>query len=87
MIYIRIKKKSFRSKQARESKCTMHCLLKTAFGKLQKVNLLMMGEHTKLFVLNCYIYKFCMILKLPISHRDYRYLKYRSLTDIRFLPH
>ncbi|MFS8004298.1 hypothetical protein Hanom_Chr13g01224131 [Helianthus anomalus] len=31
-----------------------------------------------------YIYKFSMILKLPISHRDSRYLKYRSLTDIRY---
>ncbi|MFS7947986.1 hypothetical protein Hanom_Chr06g00554601 [Helianthus anomalus] len=43
----------------------------------------MVGEYTELLVLNCYIYKFCMILKLPISHRDNRYLKYRSLTDIR----
>ncbi|MFS7935556.1 putative plus-end-directed kinesin ATPase [Helianthus anomalus] len=30
----------------------------------------MIGEYTELLVLNCYIYKFCMILKLPISHRD-----------------
>ncbi|MFS7963380.1 hypothetical protein Hanom_Chr08g00737391 [Helianthus anomalus] len=28
--------------------------------------------------------KFCMILKLPISHRDNLYLKYRSLTGIRY---
>ncbi|MFS8020640.1 hypothetical protein Hanom_Chr16g01418001 [Helianthus anomalus] len=54
------------------------------FCKLQKVNLFMVGEHTELLVLNCYIYKFCMILKLPISHRDNLYLKYWSLTDIRF---
>ncbi|MFS7925884.1 hypothetical protein Hanom_Chr04g00290431 [Helianthus anomalus] len=47
------------------------------FCKLQKVNLLMVREYTELSVLNCYIYKFCMILKLPISHRDYRYLKYQ----------
>ncbi|MFS7924402.1 hypothetical protein Hanom_Chr03g00272171 [Helianthus anomalus] len=39
---------------------------------------------TGLLVLNCYIYKFCIILKLPISHRDNLYLKYRSLTDIRY---
>ncbi|MFS7940384.1 hypothetical protein Hanom_Chr05g00463811 [Helianthus anomalus] len=52
------------------------------FCKLQKVNLLMVGECTKLLVLNCYIYKFCMILKLPISHRDSLYLKYHSLTDM-----
>ncbi|MFS7930427.1 hypothetical protein Hanom_Chr04g00344211 [Helianthus anomalus] len=52
--------------------------------KLQKVNLLMVGEYTEVLVLNCYIYKFCMILKLPISRQDNRYLKYRSLTDIRF---
>ncbi|MFS7937563.1 hypothetical protein Hanom_Chr05g00429111 [Helianthus anomalus] len=44
----------------------------------------MVGEYTELLLLNCYIYKFYMILKLPISHHDYRYLKYRSLTDIRF---
>ncbi|MFS7942796.1 hypothetical protein Hanom_Chr06g00492711 [Helianthus anomalus] len=37
---------------------------------LQKVNLLMVGEDTKLLVLNCYIYKFSMILILPISHHD-----------------
>ncbi|MFS8024698.1 hypothetical protein Hanom_Chr16g01466441 [Helianthus anomalus] len=43
----------------------------------------MEGEYIELLVLNCYIYKFCMILKLPISHRDNRYLKYRSVTDIR----
>ncbi|MFS7919682.1 hypothetical protein Hanom_Chr03g00215561 [Helianthus anomalus] len=53
------------------------------FCKLQKVNLLMVGEYTEMLVLNCYIYKFSMILKLPISHCDNRYLKYRSsLTDI-----
>ncbi|MFS8030827.1 hypothetical protein Hanom_Chr17g01538671 [Helianthus anomalus] len=50
------------------------------FCKLQKVNLLVLGEHTELLVLNCYIYiyiyKFSMILKLPISHR---YCEYRSL--------
>ncbi|MFS8017661.1 hypothetical protein Hanom_Chr15g01383061 [Helianthus anomalus] len=51
---------------------------------LQTVNLLMVGEYTKLIVLNCYIYKLCMILKLPISHRDNLYLKYRSLTNNRF---
>ncbi|MFS7969458.1 hypothetical protein Hanom_Chr09g00809391 [Helianthus anomalus] len=39
---------------------------------------------TELPVLNCYIYKFCIILKLPISHRDNLYLKYRSLTDIQY---
>ncbi|KAJ0844169.1 hypothetical protein HanRHA438_Chr15g0699431 [Helianthus annuus] len=44
----------------------------------------MVGEYTKLIVLNCYIYKFCMILKLPISHRDNLCLKYRSLTNNRF---
>ncbi|MFS7996123.1 hypothetical protein Hanom_Chr12g01126151 [Helianthus anomalus] len=44
----------------------------------------MLGEYTELLVLNCYIYKFCMILKLPISHRDSLYLKYRSFTDIQF---
>ncbi|MFS7928070.1 hypothetical protein Hanom_Chr04g00316571 [Helianthus anomalus] len=50
------------------------------FSKWQKVNLLLMvGEYTELLVLNCYIYKFCMILKLPISHRDNLYLKCRSL--------
>ncbi|MFS7951816.1 hypothetical protein Hanom_Chr07g00599641 [Helianthus anomalus] len=38
----------------------------------------------QLLVLNCYIYKISMILKLPISHRDNRYLKYRSLTDVRY---
>ncbi|MFS8027417.1 hypothetical protein Hanom_Chr16g01498431 [Helianthus anomalus] len=53
------------------------------FCKFQKVNLLMVGEYTELLVFNFYIYKFSMILKLPISHRDKRYLKYRSLTDIR----
>ncbi|MFS7976405.1 hypothetical protein Hanom_Chr10g00892111 [Helianthus anomalus] len=47
------------------------------------VNLLMVGKHMELLVLNCYIYKFCMKLELPISHRDNLYLKYRSLTDIR----
>ncbi|MFS7934218.1 hypothetical protein Hanom_Chr05g00388981 [Helianthus anomalus] len=54
---------------------------------MQKVNLLMVGEYTELLALNCYIYKFCMILNLPISHRDYRYLKHWSLTDIRFFYH
>ncbi|MFS7956419.1 hypothetical protein Hanom_Chr07g00654421 [Helianthus anomalus] len=44
----------------------------------------MVGEYTELLVFNGYIYKFTVILKLPISHRDYRYLKYRSLTNIRF---
>ncbi|MFS7901693.1 hypothetical protein Hanom_Chr01g00002611 [Helianthus anomalus] len=39
---------------------------------------------TELLVLNCYIYKFCIILKLPISHRDNLYFKYRSSTDIRY---
>ncbi|MFS7910121.1 hypothetical protein Hanom_Chr02g00102561 [Helianthus anomalus] len=38
------------------------------FCKLQNVNLLMVGAYTELLVLNYYIYKFCMILKLPISH-------------------
>ncbi|MFS7949863.1 hypothetical protein Hanom_Chr06g00576591 [Helianthus anomalus] len=45
------------------------------FCKLQKVNLLMVEEYTELLVLSCYIYKFSMILKLPKSHRDTRYLK------------
>ncbi|MFS7993108.1 hypothetical protein Hanom_Chr12g01090191 [Helianthus anomalus] len=45
----------------------------------------MVGEYTELLALNCYIYKFCMIIKLPISHRNNLYLKYQSLTDIRFL--
>ncbi|MFS7996480.1 hypothetical protein Hanom_Chr12g01130541 [Helianthus anomalus] len=44
----------------------------------------MVGKYTELLVLNCYIYKFYMILKLPISHRDNLYLKYRSLIDIQF---
>ncbi|MFS8018609.1 hypothetical protein Hanom_Chr15g01394021 [Helianthus anomalus] len=44
----------------------------------------MVGEYIELLVLNCYIYKFCMILKLSISHRDNLYLKYRSLTNIRY---
>ncbi|MFS7942516.1 hypothetical protein Hanom_Chr06g00489281 [Helianthus anomalus] len=44
----------------------------------------MLGEYTELLVLNCYIYKFCVMLKLPISHRDNRYLRYPSLTNIRF---
>ncbi|MFS7937601.1 hypothetical protein Hanom_Chr05g00429561 [Helianthus anomalus] len=44
----------------------------------------MVGKYTELLVLSCYIYKFSMILKLPISYRDNRYLKYRSLTDIQF---
>ncbi|MFS8030508.1 hypothetical protein Hanom_Chr17g01534881 [Helianthus anomalus] len=44
----------------------------------------MVGEYTEMLVLNWYIYKFSMILILPISHRDYGYLKYWSLTDIRF---
>ncbi|MFS7933717.1 hypothetical protein Hanom_Chr04g00383071 [Helianthus anomalus] len=54
---------------------------------LQKVNLLTVGEYTEfeMLVLNCYIYKFSMILKLLISHRDNRYLKYRPLTDIQYL--
>ncbi|MFS7984098.1 hypothetical protein Hanom_Chr11g00982521 [Helianthus anomalus] len=43
----------------------------------------MVGDYSELLVLNCYIYKFSMILKLPISHRDNRYLKYQSLTNIR----
>ncbi|MFS7922768.1 hypothetical protein Hanom_Chr03g00252871 [Helianthus anomalus] len=43
----------------------------------------MIGEYTQLLVLNCYIFKFYMILKLPISHRNNLYLKYLSLTDIR----
>ncbi|MFS7956374.1 hypothetical protein Hanom_Chr07g00653881 [Helianthus anomalus] len=43
----------------------------------------MVGEYTELLVLNCCIYKFYMILRVPISHRDNLYLKYRSLTDIR----
>ncbi|MFS8022089.1 hypothetical protein Hanom_Chr16g01435411 [Helianthus anomalus] len=54
------------------------------FCKLQRVNLLMVGEYTELLMLNCFIYKFCTVLKLPISHRDNMYLKYRSLTNIRF---
>ncbi|MFS7952255.1 hypothetical protein Hanom_Chr07g00604791 [Helianthus anomalus] len=54
------------------------------FCRLQKINLLMVGEYTELLVLNCYICKFCMILKLLISHRDNLYLKYRSLIDIRY---
>ncbi|KAJ0823861.1 hypothetical protein HanLR1_Chr00c0163g0722411 [Helianthus annuus] len=37
---------------------------------------------TELLVLNCYIYKFCIILKLLIS--DNLYFKYRSFTDIRY---
>ncbi|MFS8021235.1 hypothetical protein Hanom_Chr16g01425171 [Helianthus anomalus] len=46
----------------------------------------MVGRYNELLVLNCYIYKykFSVILKLPISHCDNRYLKYRSLTDIRY---
>ncbi|MFS8002029.1 hypothetical protein Hanom_Chr13g01197291 [Helianthus anomalus] len=44
----------------------------------------MVGEYTELFALNCYIYKFCMILKLPRSHCDILYLKYRSLTNILY---
>ncbi|MFS7969280.1 hypothetical protein Hanom_Chr09g00807321 [Helianthus anomalus] len=43
----------------------------------------MVGEYTELLVLNCYIYKFYMILKLSTSHRDNLYLKYRSSTDIQ----
>ncbi|MFS7958276.1 hypothetical protein Hanom_Chr07g00676281 [Helianthus anomalus] len=39
---------------------------------------------TQLLVLNCYIYKLYMILKVLISHRDNLYLKYRSLTDIQY---
>ncbi|MFS7995997.1 hypothetical protein Hanom_Chr12g01124711 [Helianthus anomalus] len=57
-----------------------------AIASCKKVNLLMVGEYTRLLVLNCYIYKFCMIFKLPKSQRDYQYLKYWSLiSDI--LPH
>ncbi|MFS7948861.1 hypothetical protein Hanom_Chr06g00564821 [Helianthus anomalus] len=44
----------------------------------------MVAEYTELLVLDCYIYTFSMILKLPISHRNNRYLKYRSLNDIRY---
>ncbi|MFS7907401.1 hypothetical protein Hanom_Chr01g00070931 [Helianthus anomalus] len=44
----------------------------------------MAGEYTELLVLSCYIYKFSMILKLPISHPDNRYLRFRSLIDIRY---
>ncbi|MFS7965523.1 hypothetical protein Hanom_Chr09g00763291 [Helianthus anomalus] len=44
----------------------------------------MVGEYTELLVLNCYIYKFCMILKLLASHLSNLYLKYRSLTNIRY---
>ncbi|MFS7969925.1 hypothetical protein Hanom_Chr09g00814961 [Helianthus anomalus] len=54
------------------------------FCKLQKINLLMIGEYTKWIVLNCYIYKLSMIIKLLISHHDNRYLKYRPLTDIQY---
>ncbi|MFS7996432.1 hypothetical protein Hanom_Chr12g01129911 [Helianthus anomalus] len=39
------------------------------FCNLQKVYLLMVGEYTEVLVLNCYIYKFSMILKLLISHQ------------------
>ncbi|MFS8014270.1 hypothetical protein Hanom_Chr15g01342631 [Helianthus anomalus] len=42
--------------------------------KLQKVNLLMVEKDIELLVLNCYIYKFSMILKLPIYHRDLLYI-------------
>ncbi|MFS7956357.1 hypothetical protein Hanom_Chr07g00653691 [Helianthus anomalus] len=44
----------------------------------------MVREYTELLVLSCYIYEFCMILKIPISHRDNLHLKYRSLTNIRY---
>ncbi|MFS8004085.1 hypothetical protein Hanom_Chr14g01315181 [Helianthus anomalus] len=44
----------------------------------------MAGEYIELLVLNCYILKICMILKLLISHHDNLYLKYRSLTDTRY---
>ncbi|MFS8019094.1 hypothetical protein Hanom_Chr15g01399781 [Helianthus anomalus] len=44
----------------------------------------MVGEYIELLVLNFYIYKFSMILKLQISHRNNRNLKYWSLTDIRY---
>ncbi|MFS8008812.1 hypothetical protein Hanom_Chr14g01277281 [Helianthus anomalus] len=46
----------------------------------------MIEEYIELLVIDfyIYIYKFSMILKLPISHRDNRYLKYRSLIDIRY---
>ncbi|MFS7984652.1 hypothetical protein Hanom_Chr11g00989001 [Helianthus anomalus] len=54
------------------------------FCKMQKVNLLMVGEYTESLVLNGYICKSRMILKLPISHYVILYLKYMSLTDIRF---
>ncbi|MFS7956864.1 putative 1,3-beta-glucan synthase [Helianthus anomalus] len=41
------------------------------FCKLQKVNLLMVGEYIELLSVKLlYIYKLCMILKLPIYHRD-----------------
>ncbi|MFS8020499.1 hypothetical protein Hanom_Chr16g01416291 [Helianthus anomalus] len=47
------------------------------FSKLQKVNLLMVGEYTELLVLNCCIYiKILQDIKLPVL--------YRSLTDIRY---
>ncbi|MFS7935362.1 hypothetical protein Hanom_Chr05g00402521 [Helianthus anomalus] len=44
----------------------------------------MVGEYTELLMLNCYIYKLCIILKSPISHRDNLYLMCRSLNDIHF---
>ncbi|MFS7969131.1 hypothetical protein Hanom_Chr09g00805591 [Helianthus anomalus] len=40
---------------------------------------------TELLVLNCYIYKLCMVLKLPISHHDNLYLKYWSLNNIPYV--
>ncbi|MFS7910002.1 hypothetical protein Hanom_Chr02g00101151 [Helianthus anomalus] len=49
------------------------------FASCKRLVLLMVGEY---IVLNFYIYKFYMILKLPIPHRDNLYLKYRSLIDI-----
>ncbi|MFS7910592.1 hypothetical protein Hanom_Chr02g00108081 [Helianthus anomalus] len=64
--------------------CYSYLLQLSVFCKLQKVTLLMVGEYTGLLVLNCYIYKSIIILKLPISHCDDLYLKYRSLTDIRY---
>ncbi|MFS7970854.1 hypothetical protein Hanom_Chr09g00825821 [Helianthus anomalus] len=44
----------------------------------------MVREYTEFLVLNLYIYKFSMILKFPIFHRNNRYLKYWSLTDIQY---
>ncbi|KAJ0796427.1 hypothetical protein HanPI659440_Chr04g0162091 [Helianthus annuus] len=58
------------SKKCSKSLTSSYSLQLIVFCKLQKVNLLMVGEYTEWFVLNCYIYKFYMILKLPISRRD-----------------